>query len=55
MNKTIHFFGNSVFGQLISLIDSKFIIDVTSPYLQVKLKVIDNDILKKSIDTIISI
>lgn len=27
MNKTIHFFGNSVFGQLISLIDSKFIAD----------------------------
>lgn len=27
MNKTIHFFGNSVFGQLISLIDSKIITD----------------------------
>ena len=27
MNKTIHFFGNSVFGQLISLIDSKILTD----------------------------
>ena len=27
MNKTIHFFGNSVFGQLITLIDSKIITD----------------------------
>lgn len=27
MDKTTHFFGNSVFGQLISLIDSKFISD----------------------------
>lgn len=27
MSKTIHFFGNSVFGQMISLIDSKFITD----------------------------
>jgi Domain of unknown function (DUF4372) len=27
MNTTIHFFGNSVFGQLISLIDSKIITD----------------------------
>lgn len=29
MSKTIHFFGNSVFGQLISLIDSKFITDAS--------------------------
>ena len=29
MSKTIHFYGNSVFGQLISLIDPKFISDST--------------------------
>ena len=27
MNKTIHFFGNSVFGKMIYLIDSKIITD----------------------------
>lgn len=29
MNKTTNFFGNSVFGQLISLIDTKMISDST--------------------------
>jgi len=32
MNKTIHFFGNSVFGQLISLIDSKIITDSSKSF-----------------------
>jgi len=32
MSKTIHFFGNSVFGQLISLIDPKIIADSSKAY-----------------------